>query len=228
MTLNQFTFFAAVAKHLNLTKAAQELHVSQPSISQQLKSLEQYYGTRLYRRIGRGIELTDAGHLFLKHVRPLLEQANKLDFLFKGQNEAIHHEFLRLGGTFLSSIDLLPSLFARFEKSHPGINVALETQSPERVERLILNSRAEIGVTTRVPRSTELECESFRREKVVLFVSAAHPLAKKRRVTVTDILATPLIIRGGKSTDGTTERLLKQFAERGCSSKSACVARRPM
>ncbi|MGH7930823.1 MAG: LysR family transcriptional regulator, partial [Candidatus Binatia bacterium] len=61
MTLNQFAIFAAVAKYLNLTKASAELRVSQPSISQQLRQLEASYGAKLYRRLSKGIEITDAG-----------------------------------------------------------------------------------------------------------------------------------------------------------------------
>src|SRR5262245_35357409 len=70
MTLNQFFFFATVAKHLSLTKAAVELSVSQPSISQQLKVLEDHYGTRLYRRTHKGVEITAAGEIFLRAITP--------------------------------------------------------------------------------------------------------------------------------------------------------------
>ena len=215
MTLNQFTFFAAVAKHLNLTKAAQELHVSQPSISQQLKSLEQHYGTRLYQRIGRGIELTDAGHLLLKNVRPFLEQANKLDFLFKAQRQIAGRESLGVAGTFSTSADLLPSFLARFKKTHPRAEIEFRTTSPDRLERLLLSSGAEIGVGTHIPRSPELSWEPLRRQKLVLFVSPSHRLGKKRRVTISDILATPLIIRSNKKRGGTTEGLLKHLADHG-------------
>ncbi len=215
MTLNQFTFFAAVAKHLNLTKAAQELHVSQPSISQQLKSLERHYGTRLYRRTGRGIELTDAGYLFLKNVRPLLEQANKLNLLFKPQDPIAERESLGVAGTFSTSAALLPSLLARFKKTHPRAEIEFRTTNPDRLERLLLSSGAEIGVSTHVPRSPELCWEPLRRQKLVLFVSPSHRLAKKRRVTISDILATPLIIRSNKERRGTTEGLLKHWADHG-------------
>jgi DNA-binding transcriptional LysR family regulator len=79
MTLNQFSSFAAVAKHLSLTKASLELHVSQPSISQQLKQLEDHHGTQLYRRLSKGIEITEAGQLFLRKIMPILDQVAKLE-----------------------------------------------------------------------------------------------------------------------------------------------------
>ena len=77
MTLNQFTLFAAVAKHLNVRKASEELRVSQPSVSQQLKQLEDRYGLKLYRRLSKGIEITEQGQAFLRNITPILEQVAK-------------------------------------------------------------------------------------------------------------------------------------------------------
>ena len=74
MTLNQFSSFAAVAKHLNLTKASAELRVSQPSLSLQLKQLEDHHGTKLYRRLSKGIEITEAGQVLLRKIMPILDQ----------------------------------------------------------------------------------------------------------------------------------------------------------
>jgi len=78
MTLHQLKIFAAAAKHLNMTKASRELHVSQSSISQQLKLLEEEYEVKLYNKIGRGIELTEKGRLLLIDVKPILDQIKKL------------------------------------------------------------------------------------------------------------------------------------------------------
>ena len=83
MTLNQFSSFAAVAKHLNLTKASAELRVSQPSLSLQLKQLEDHHGTKLYRRLSKGIEITEAGQLLLRKIMPILDQVAQLERGFK-------------------------------------------------------------------------------------------------------------------------------------------------
>ena len=63
-----------MAKHLNVTQAAAELRVSQPSITQQLKQLEEHHGTQLYRRLSKGIEITEAGQAFLRKIMPIIEQ----------------------------------------------------------------------------------------------------------------------------------------------------------
>jgi DNA-binding transcriptional ArsR family regulator len=79
MTLNQLVLFAAVAKYSNLTKASVQLRVSQPSISQQLHQLEQTYGVKLYRRLSKGVEITEAGQSFLYYANSILDLVAKLE-----------------------------------------------------------------------------------------------------------------------------------------------------
>jgi DNA-binding transcriptional LysR family regulator len=100
MTLNQFSSFAAVAKHLNLTKASTELRVSQPSLSLQLKQLEDHYGTKLYRRLSKGIEITEAGQLLLRKIMPILDEVAQLERGFKPRQAIVAQAILRTGGTF--------------------------------------------------------------------------------------------------------------------------------
>ena len=128
MTLNQFSFFATVAKHRSLTKASAELRVSQPSISQQLKQLEGHHGTQLYRRVNKGVEITEAGQLFLRTITPILEQVAQLEGGFKPPAPKSAREVLRVGGTDSVSAELLPSLLAVFRLRHP--TAELEMRHP--------------------------------------------------------------------------------------------------
>ena len=79
MTFTQFTAFAAVAKHLNVTKAANNLHVSQPSLSKHLKALEDRFNLRLFIRHAKGIRLTDDGYQFFQDIEPILVQLEKIN-----------------------------------------------------------------------------------------------------------------------------------------------------
>jgi LysR family transcriptional regulator, low CO2-responsive transcriptional regulator len=215
MTLNQFTFFAAIAKHGSLTKASQELRISQPSISQQLRLLERDSGVKLYRRNGKGIELTEAGWLFLSRISPILEQVAQIKSAFSQQKVGAEIGHLKIGGTFGSSSLLLPSLAARFKKTHSEIEIELRTRSAQRLEPLLLSGHVEIAVSTHRPHHSELAWEPFRRERMVLFVSSAHPLARKRKVTLVDVQAFPLVIRSIRGVQGATVRLLNELAGQG-------------
>ncbi len=217
MLLHQFRSFVAVAKHLSLSKASRELHVSQPSISHHLKSLEEEFRTRFYVRKTKGIQLTEAGQLLLEKVKPIVEQSDDLEKFFA--NGAIRdrpsREFLKIGGSHAPSTIVLPALIARFQRLHPNAQIELRTRHPRRIESLVKSSSVEIAVTTHVVRTPELICEPFRRENVVLFVAPGHRLARRRRVTVDELIEEPLILRGAIGGSDTSSGILKNLRQQG-------------
>lgn len=215
MTLNQFSSFAAVAKYLSLTKASKELRVSQPSISQQLKQLEDHHGTKLYRRVNRGVEITEAGRLFLRRIAPILEQVARLEGRSKPIAPRSTREVLRVGGTDSASAELLPSLLAGFRKRHPTAELEMRTRTSDHLERMISGSVLDLAVTARQARSSALACEPLRGEKIAMFVPSNHPLARKNELELSDVLAEPLITRGGKRGSGVVDRALRQIREAG-------------
>jgi DNA-binding transcriptional LysR family regulator len=215
ITLNQFWFFAAVAKHLNITKASEELRVSQPSISQQLRQLEDHYGSKLYRRLSKGVEITEAGRQFLRNITPILEQVTKLETGFRSTMTKVEREVLKVGGTFSASAELLPACLARLQQRHPKADLEFRTGRSEHLERLVLGSAMDLAVIAQRAYSEELISEPLRRESVILFVPAKHRLAKMPRLKLSDVVTEPFIIRGGKGISGVTEKAVKQLRDQG-------------
>jgi DNA-binding transcriptional LysR family regulator len=215
MTLNQFSSFAAVAKHLNITKASAELRVSQPSLSLQLKQLEDHHGTKLYRRLSKGVEITEAGQSFLRKIMPILEQVAKLEGGFKPPPAKVAREVLCVGGTFSASAALLPRLLARFRQHHAKADLEFQTSSSEKLERMVARATMQLAVTDRKPLSRDLVYESLRPEKVLAFVLPNHPLARQQTVKLSDVLSEPLIVRGGKGISGATQNALKKLKDQG-------------
>jgi len=214
ITLNQFSFFAVVAKHSSVTKASAELRVSQPSITQQLKRLEDYHGARLYRRTSKGIEITAAGWLFLHKITPILAQVSELQRGSKFAPQPVRN-LLSVGGTFSASAVLLPKLLARLQARHPNTELEFQTSASEHLERLVVKGATDLALINRRPAAKELTCESLGREKLLFFVHANHRLAGQKTLKMSNVLAEPLIIRGGKGISGTTERALKRLQEQG-------------
>src|SRR5262245_48507692 len=107
MTLGQIKTFVAAAKHLNLTKASEEIRMSQPSISKQLKNLEEEFKVTLYRRVRNGIELTEEGKKFLSSAELLLMQLAMMNRRWSANSKT---ETLTVGGSHGPSAVLLPSL----------------------------------------------------------------------------------------------------------------------
>jgi len=216
VTLNQFALFVAVAKYASLTKASAELRVSQPSVSQQLRQLEVYYGTKFYRRLSKGIEITDAGQLFLRQVIPILKLVAKLGNGVKPMPpENTGRKVLTVGGTFSASALLLPTLLARLQRRHPRAELEFRTGRSGHLERSVLSGEMDLAVTAGPAHSDELMSEPLRRERVVLFVPAKHRFAKLRKMKLSDLADEPLIIRGGKNISGVTEKVVRQLRDRG-------------
>jgi DNA-binding transcriptional LysR family regulator len=213
VTLHQFTIFAAIAKHGSLTKASQELHITQSCVSQQMRLLQEEYGATLYTRAARGVALTSAGQHFLAAVSPILEQVRRLrtsSFQARAPNVAP----LVVGGTYSCSTILLPSLLSRFKKSHPEMQIELRTNNGLEIERLLLKEKIEVAVTTRSPTSPRIMAEPFRRQRLALIVSQDHPLARAHKVGLRDIERTPLLVRTSGGRDGMTVKRLISLMEK--------------
>src|SRR5205823_12604552 len=123
MTFRQFTALATVAKHGNITKAAQAMRISQPSLSKQLKALEEDYRIRLFSRNGKGIQLTEDGAEFLMRIDPILAQLKNIEARYLNGSRVQEASPLRVGGTYGPSSNILPSLLAVYKKSHPDVAV---------------------------------------------------------------------------------------------------------
>jgi len=215
MTFTQFTAFAAVAKHLNVTKAANILHVSQPSLSKHLKALEANFKLRLFTRHAKGIKLTDEGYEFFRDIEPILAQLEKINQRYRnGSAEKINGP-LRVGGTYGPSSRILPSLLTVFKKNHPKVDVSLRANSNSVIHNLILNGTLELGVCSRTPRFPELFSEPYVSLKMVAFAATNDPLAKRKELSLFDLKDIPLIIRTDRGNQSTSYLTLSALRRQG-------------
>ncbi len=216
MTLHQLAIFAAVAKHGNITKASEELHIAQPSVSRQLRLLEEYCNVKLYNKIDRGIELTKEGNLFLTDTEPILLQIQRLKDKFNPRSTDRKGEFLTIGGSHSQSVSFLPLLLAAFKEGHPQVEVTLRSDDSRAIEQCVLDSQVEIGLITNPSGISRLTYEPYRQEKIIFFVPAKHPLAKRKGLILEDIRGTSFVFkvaRDGKI--GNVERILKELIKDG-------------
>ncbi len=221
MNLNRIRLFSIVASHSNLTKASQVLHVSQSSISHQLALLQEDYGVRLYKKTGHGIELTQEGRQFLTDVEPLLEGLERFDKDFRRRSWSEQPESLNIAGTYGLSASLLPSVAAEFQKMHPHMQISLRTGEQLAIEQFVLDGKVEIAVITSPrTRSPALFTEPYRDEPFAAFVPMHHRLARKRTVTVSELLCEPLVLRGAPTPENVIERMLREM-EKGYRPKVA-------
>jgi len=215
LTIKQFEIFAVVARHRNVTRASEELHLSQPGVSQQLKLLERDVGVKLLKRNGRGVDLTDAGCILLNKIAPILSQVEDLNRTFGATVLAPKVESLAVGGTYSTSAALLPTILASFKKTHPRVELTLRTGTRRTVEHLLLASEIEVAVVAGNLRSDRLVTEPYGRYRLVAIVAKNHPLAKRKKISTVELAGMPLVIGGGLSQKSTAENLLTRARAQG-------------
>ena len=196
MGLHQLKIFELVVRHLNITKASAALRISQPSVSQQLKLLEEEFGIRLFFRLNQGVELTAEGREFFNAIQPMLAEAENLEKRFK--NRVTHSDTapLIVGGSHNVSINILPKLLMAFKKLHPPVQVILETNESPVIEKRLLTSELEIALITNPSYRVDIVYEPYEEMELIAFCLPSNSLARKQ-LTLKELGECPLVLRRG-------------------------------
>ena len=208
-TLRQLQVFESVARQLSFSRAAAELHLTQPAVSMQVKLLEEQAGLPLFERLGKKIFLTEAGTELQEHSRIIAQQLRDADEALaarKGLSQG------RLVITMVSTAKyFVPPLLARFLKQHPGVTVKLSANNREVVLKQLAENQVDLAIMGRTPQGMDAVTEPFARHPHVIIAAPDHPLAKKRRIPLARLAEETFLIREpGSGTRGLLERL---FAE---------------
>jgi len=199
MTLHQLKIFEAVAEHLNITKVSRKLQVSQPSVSKQLRLLEQEYGLKFYVKSGREIKLTQEGQLFQVTVKPILEQVEGLKRTFENRVAEGRAKSLIVGSSPSPAAFFLSAVLRSFVELHPTVHPTLRTGYPHAIKEMILNAEVDIALTITLPDHPQIIAEPIHSEEIVAVVSSRHPLAKKGRLNEAELAQAPFVImKGGR------------------------------
>ena len=222
MTLRQLRTFQAIARHLNVTRAAKDIRTSQPVLSKQLKLLEEEVGVRLHFRTGQGVKLTEQGHAFLQGVDHVLSELDKLQLSIRDTTRLGRREQFMVGATDSPSTFMLPEALKTFHIDRPNVYPILRTGRSRAIEQMLLNSEVEVGFTTNRSYDPRLIVEAFRSEESVAFVSVRHELAVKRRITEKELPEIPFITRiGSKSVRQLEENAIQLNIVMQCESSDA-------
>lgn len=221
MNLAQLTALGAVAKNGSITKAAQLLRVSQPSVSKHLKNLEQDYRIKLFERNGGVLDLTEEGRAFLRHVNIILFHIDRLNEEFNPSAKTPKSAPLKVAGSYADSSLLIPSVLATFKRKHRETPIVLRTGPTKDVKAMLLNSEVEIALLNENLDNPNLGGEPFRKEKLVMFAAPNHALARKKGLALSDLNQVTLVATGGKERATTTEKILKRLAPQGLRAKVA-------
>ena len=194
MELQQLRYFVAVAATGKFTGAARDLHVAQPSISKQVRKLEDELGAALLERRRTGVVLTDAGAILLPWAKRMLADLDGARSEVAGL-ATLERGRLSVGATPSLSTVLLPRVLASFHTEHPGITLSVvEAGSRDLVDRLAAGELDLALVILPLPREELFETTPLIREELVLAVAKDHPLARRKTVKVGELRGVPLVM----------------------------------
>lgn len=216
LTLRQLTVFEAVARHLNYTRAADEMYLSQPAVSMQIRQLEDAVGLPLFERLGRKIHLTEAGrelYYYAQAIDRQLKEAEEVLAALKGLNKG------RLAVSVASTANYFATrLLAAFKREFEGVAVSLDVTNRRTLLRQLEHNEVDLVIMGRPPEDADLVAEPFMDNPLVVIAPAGHPLAGQCEIPMVRLADEPFVVRERGS--GTRIAMEKSFAEQGRSLKT--------
>ena len=186
--------FRAVAEQLNFRKAAEELYLTQPAVSLQIKALEEDLGVQLFDRTSAHISLTDAGRVLLDYanrVNSLLVEAEHEIAALSGE----HAGQLALGASTTIAQYVLPRLLGEFCKEHPRVHPTLIGGNTEHIVEAVEKQKIALGFIEGPARSRDVKTQPFLQDELVLIVSTAHEWAGRASISCSELASIPLLMR---------------------------------
>jgi DNA-binding transcriptional LysR family regulator len=192
-TLRQLKIFETVARHLSFSRASEELHLTQPAVSTQIRTLEGHVGLRLFEQLGKKIYLTPAGKELLHYSRTIIQQ-------FQEAEEALtHYKGIsggRLNVSVISAGDyFFPRILVEFARRHSGVTLNLAVHNREELLSQMDQNLTDLAVMVRPPKDMDTVYEPFAPHPYVIVAAPSHPLASARRIPLTRLAKEPFVVR---------------------------------
>lgn len=222
LDLRLVEYFVAVAEELHFGRAAERLHIAQPSLSQQIRRLEQQLGVTLLSRNSRNVHLTPAGNTFLREGHRALAQAQRAI----SATRAAGGELLTVGFYGSAGRALLPAVLTAFHERQPTTQVSVREILLGSIDE-ILNGKVDVAFTRLLPDQTELEVETIATEPRLIALTKTHPLATHQALTFADLRDESFIVNPMVPTAGSPARWLAEQRRHGLPGRIAAEARSP-
>jgi DNA-binding transcriptional LysR family regulator len=211
VTLDQLRIFVAVAERQHVTHAAEALNVAQSAASHAIASLEDRHKTKLFNRIGRHIELTDAGQAFLKEARAVLATVEAAELVLTEFSD-LKRGVLSVQASHTIANYWLPRHLAEFRRAHPQIDIRAGIGNTVQVAAAVENRETELGFVEAAIHSEQLTSRTVARDQIIVVVAPDHELLKRKRLAPADLMQVDWVLRErGSGTRVVFEEALAEF-----------------
>lgn len=208
-TLRQLEVFEAIARLKSFTRAAEELFLTQPTVSMQIKKLTDEIGLPLFEQVGKKIYLTDAGKALYQTCLGIFEHFSRFEMIASDM-KGLKAGKLRLAVVTTAKY-FTPRLLGMFCQQYPGIDVALKVANREHILERLTNNQDDLYIVGQVPDTVDAVTEVFLDNPLTVLAAADHPLATEKNISLERICAEPFLMREpGSGTRMATEQFFAQ------------------
>ena len=214
-TLHQLKVFEAAARHSSFTRAAEELFLTQPTVSMQIKQLTKSVGLPLFEQVGKRLYLTEAGKELFATCRQIFD--NIAQFEIKVADlKGLKQGQLRLA-VITTAKYFIPRLLSPFCQLYPGIDIALQVTNHEGITERMASNLDDLYIMSQVPENLDVNFQAFLENPLVVLAPANHPLVNEKKIPIQRLASEPFIMREPGS--GTRRSVQKLFDEQGVAVK---------
>jgi len=205
-TLRQLEVFEAIARLGSFTRAAEELHLTQPTVSMQIKKLTDAVGLPLFEQVGKKVYLTTAGRALQSFSHEIFDHFNRFEILL-ADLKGLKQGKLRLG-VITTAKYFIPRLLGAFCRQYPGIDVSMKVSNRERILERLNNNEDDLYILGQLPEEIDVIAEPFLANPLIVLAPADHPLAHMKNISLKRLAEEPFLLREpGSGTRKATEQL---------------------
>ena len=209
LTLRQLQCFSSVARNLSYTRAAEELHLTQPAVSMQIRQLEQQAGLALTEQFGKQIHLTEAGTEVYRYARSILQQVDEMDDVLD-KLKGVAGGRLKIAA--ISSANYFaPRLLGTFYQRFPDVSVSMDVTNQKAVLKQIVENEVDMAIMGQPPKDSQVEAIPFMDNPLIIVAPPEHRLAKRKRIAQKELEKEVFLVREpGSGTRGAMERFFRE------------------
>lgn len=211
LTLRQLTVFEVVARHLSYRRAAEELFLTQPAVSMQVKSLEKQLGVALFEQLGKRIHLTAAGYEVLTYARTVTQQLDELESVLN-RMKGLSGGRLRISVATTANY-FIPTLLGTFSRRYPKVTVSLDVTNRETLLEQLTENTVDLVIMGQPPAELDAEAQAFMENPLVIVAPPGHSLMAQKKIALTRLQEEIFLVREPGS--GTRIAMERFFNERG-------------
>ena len=212
MNLRQLEAFYLVIKRKSFTRAAEELNVTQPAVTIQVKSLEKSLNVKLIQHIGKRVQLTEAGELLYQYAEKIFDLVSDANEKMRDFKKLMRGT-LQIGTTKNYARYIMPSLLSTFQKRFPRIKVILDEGNSEDMAKSVLEKKNELALISQVNLDRKIKSIFFSTVEFVLVASPEHRFSERKSISLRELNGEPVILREKGS--GSRAAILRKFQEYG-------------